>query len=449
MLTILRPLKRDAASYSSTLIMPTLPTSFHSFKLNKQLLQALEEAGYEQPTPIQQKAIPLALAGRDVIGIAQTGTGKTVAYLLPLLMQLKYATGTQPRALILATSKELVIQIAQHLTILAKYTDLRHNCLYGGVGAKQQLQALSQGGDILVATPGRLLDLYHQEGFQLRTVKYVILDEADMLLTKSFLTQFRAILELLPRKRQHLLFSATMSKQVIANAEEFLSWPAQAITTPQATPVATVSQQCYHVPNIATKARLLAQLLTDVEIFYKVIVFTRTREAATQVAHFLARKATGEVRVIHANKDQNTRINALNAFREGKARVLVATDVAARGIDVSQVSHVINFEVPSVPEEYVHRIGRTGRAMQTGQAISFMNHAETYYIKQIEKLIRQKIPVAPLPTDLIISPTSFEEKQSMARTIDWQRQKEDPTYQGAFHAKKKKQTTKRRSKKMS
>lgn len=419
--------------------MATTSTSFQSFKLNRQLLQALEEAGYTAPTPIQQKAIPLALAGRDVLGIAQTGTGKTAAYLLPLLMQLKYATGTQPRALILATSKELVIQIAQHLAMLAKYTDLRYACLYGGIGPTQQLKAVDQGVDMLVATPGRLLDLYHRGAFQLRAVKHVILDEADKLLTKGFLAQFRAILELLPRKRQHLLFSATMATSVIERLEEFLTWPAQAIVTPQATPVATVSQQCYHVPNIATKARLLLQLLADTTAFHKVIVFTRTRQAATQVASFLARKATGDVRVIHANKDQNTRMNALNAFREGRIRILVATDVAARGIDVSQVSHVINLEVPGAPEEYVHRIGRTGRATQTGQAITFMNPAEAYYIRQIEKLTRQKIPVVPLPADLVISPTSFEEKQTMARAIDWQRQKEDPDYQGAFHAKKKQQ----------
>ncbi|MEL6358667.1 MAG: DEAD/DEAH box helicase, partial [Bacteroidota bacterium] len=331
--------------------------SFQSLKLNKQLLEALAEAGYTVPTPIQQKAVPLALAGRDVLGIAQTGTGKTAAYLLPVLMQLKYATGTQPRALILATSKELVMQIAQHLAMLAKYTDLRYACLYGGVGPAQQLQAVSHGVDILVATPGRLLDLYQRGAFQLRTVRQVVLDEADKLLTRSFLAQFRAILELLPSKRQHLLFSATMSAQVIEHLEEFLTWPAKAIVTPQATPVATVSQQCYHVPNVATKARLLGRLLTDTATFHKVIVFSRTRQTATQVAHFLARKATGEVRVIHANKDQNTRINALDAFRAGSVRILVATDVAARGIDVSQVSHVINFEAPNAPEEYVHRIG--------------------------------------------------------------------------------------------
>ncbi|MEM9416928.1 MAG: DEAD/DEAH box helicase [Bacteroidota bacterium] len=411
--------------------------SFQTFKLNKQLHQALGEAGYTVPTPIQQKAILPGLAGRDVLGIAPTGTGKTVAYLVPLLMQLKYAVGMQPRGLILAPSKELVMQIADHLAVLAKYTDLRSACLYGGTGLIQQCQAVSQGVDLLVATPGRLLDLYHRGAFQLRTVRYVVLDEADKLLALGFLPQLRAILDLLPPKRQHFLFSATMPALAMQQAEEFVGWPVKVMVAPQATPAATVRQQCYHVPNIATKARLLALLLTDAAAFHKVLVFTRTRQAATQVAHFLQRKATGEVRVIHANKGQNTRIHALAAFRAGTVRILVATEVAARGIDVSQVSHVINFEVPTWPAEYVHRIGRTGRAAHPGQALTFVNPAEVYYLQQIEKLIHQKIPVLPLPPALVVTPTPFEERQAMARVLDRQRQKEDPHYQGAFHAKKK------------
>ncbi len=416
--------------------MATIPPSFQSLQLNKQLLQALQEAGYTTPTPIQQKAIPLILKGHDVLGIAQTGTGKTAAYLLPLLMQLKYATGAHPRALVLAPSKELVIQIAHNLATMAQYTNLRHACLYGGIGPTKQIEAVKQGIDLLVATPGRLLDLYHRNALHLRAVKHLILDEADKLLDMNFLQQLRGILEILPRKRQHLLFSATMAIQVMKLSEEFLAWPEKAIITPQATPVTTVSQQCYHVPNVATKARLLAWLLTDATIFCKVIVFVRTRKTAEHVAHFLRRKATGEVRVIHANKGQNTRINVLNAFRAGTVRILIATDVAARGIDVSQVSHVINFEMPNLPEEYVHRIGRTGRATNTGQAITLANKAEVYYIQQIEKLMRKKISVVSLPPTLVATPTSFEEEQEMARAIDWQRQKEDPSYQGAFHKKK-------------
>jgi ATP-dependent RNA helicase RhlE len=429
-----------AKSPLSKILDPTMaatPLSFQSLPLNKQLLQALQEAGHTTPTPIQQKAIPLILRGHDVLGVSQTGTGKTAAYLLPLLMQLKYAKGIDARALILATSKELVIQIAHELATLAQYTDLRHACLYGGIGPSKQMETVKQGTDLLVTTPGRLLDLYHRNALHLRAVKHLVLDEADKLLDRSFLPQLRNILALLPKKRQHLLFSATMATQVLELSEEFLIWPEKVIITPQATPVATVSQQYYQVPNIATKAKLLTLLLADTNAFSKVIVFTRTRKTAEYTAHFLQRKAVGEVRVIHANKGQNTRINTLNAFKEGTVRILVATDVVARGIDVSQVSHVINFEVPIAPEEYVHRIGRTGRANNTGQAITLANKSEEYYIQQIEKLMRQKIPIAPLPTELVATPTSFEEQQAMARAIDWQRQKEDPSYQGAFHKKKK------------
>lgn len=430
---------RVVKSHAQTQLQPPMivpSPCFQALKLSNKLLQALQEAGHTTPTPIQQKAIPLILQGHDVLGIAQTGTGKTAAYLLPLLMQLKHATGTYPRALVLATSKELVIQIAHNLAALAKYTNLRHACLYGGVGPTQQIEVVKQGIDLLVATPGRLLDLYQRNALHLRAVRHLVLDEADKLLGTSFLSQLRSILELLPNKRQHLLFSATMAAQVMKLSEEFSAWPEKAIVTPQATPVATVSQQCYQVPNVATKAQLLALLLADTAVFSKVIVFTHTRKTAEHTAHFLRRKVTGEVRVIHANKGQNTRINALNAFQAGTVRILVATDVAARGIDVSQVSHVINFEVPTLPIEYIHRIGRTGRAENTGQAITLANPSEMYYIRQIEKLMRQKIPVAPRPPALVVALTSFEEAQVMARAIDWQRQKEDPSYQGAFHKKK-------------
>lgn len=412
--------------------------SFQDFSLNKQLLEALAAGGYTTPTPIQQKAIPPGLAGHDVMGIAQTGTGKTAAYLLPLLMQLKYAKDTQPRGLVLAPSKELVLQIAAVVTTLTKYMDLRVACLYGGVGHTQQLKTVTQGVDLLVATPGRLLDLYQRGGYQLRGVRYVVLDEADKLLTKGCWPQLQAILELLPRKRQHFLFSATMSAQARSLSESFLVGPTELMITPQATPVATVHQVCYHLPNVATKARLLALLLAQEAAFDRVMVFTRTRKSAMQVANFLTRKVTGEVRVIHANKGQHTRINALQAFRSGAVRVLVATDVVARGIDVSQVSHVVNFEVPHWPEEYVHRIGRTGRAAHLGKALTLVDPSEVYYWHQIERLMRQKVAVEPLPAELEVVATTQEEQQEMARRIDWQRQKEDPNYQGAFHAKKQK-----------
>ncbi|WP_035727208.1 DEAD/DEAH box helicase [Eisenibacter elegans] len=410
---------------------------FEAFKLNKQLLSAIEALGYQSPTPIQQEAIPLVLAGHDVIGIAQTGTGKTAAYVLPLLMKVKYAQGVHPRALILAPTRELAVQIGDAITGFTQFCDLRHTVIYGGTGAKPQIEALQAGIDILVATPGRLMDLYLKGEVYLREIKTLILDEADKMMDMGFMPQIRRVLEIIPTKRQNLLFSATMSEKVIQLSEEFLEFPARVEVTPQATAAETVSQSLYHLPNLRTKIDCLSYLLSDEERFNRVIVFTRRRQIAEDVYRFLLRKLGEDaVRVIHANKGQNTRLNAFEDFRAGNIRVLVATDVAARGIDVSMVSHVINFDVPLVYEDYVHRIGRTGRADQRGEAITFVTMAEEYHIQKIEKLIKTKIPVAQLPAAVEVYPTPFAERQAMLREIDNQRKREDPAFQGAFHEKK-------------
>lgn len=412
-------------------------TTFQSLKLCKQLLQALKAVEHHSPTPIQQEAIPLVLSGRDVLGMAPTGTGKTAAYVLPLLQLLQYAQGMHPRALVLAPSKELVVQIAEQGRLLAQYTDLRVAGLYGGAGLKQQIDALQQGVDWVVATPGRLLDLYRRGALQLRAIKRLVLDEADRLLDLGFGPQMRVIEEILPTKRQNLLFSATLPKSVIQLSEEFLDFPAKVVVKSVNTPLPVISQQLYLVPNWPTKAHLLAHLLLDTAAFCKVLVFVQARQKATQIAHFIARKGTGDVGVIHANKGQNTRLHTLQAFQEGALRVLVATDVAARGLDVPLVSHVISLEPPQRPEDYVHRIGRTSRGQHRGQAITFANRAEQYYVQKIEAFLGQALPIAPLPEALPIVPTSPDEKQAQARALDWQRQQADPTYKGAFHRKKK------------
>ena len=409
---------------------------FQGLNLNKQLLQALAAVGYESPTPIQQKVIPLVLAGQDVLGIAPTGTGKTAAYVLPLLKLLQYAQGTHPRALILAPSKELVVQIAEQGALLAQYTDLRIAGLYGGTGLKNQRTMLQQGTDLVVATPGRLLDLYGQGALQLRMVRRLVLDEADRLLDLGLGPQVGAILEVVPMKRQNLLFSATMPDRVVKLSEELLDCPEQALIAPDSASMPAIHQQLYHVPNWPTKAHLLAYLLVDTAAFCKVLVFVQTRQKATQLTHFLTRKFEGGIGIIHANKSQNTRLHTLQAFQEGRLRVVVATDVAARGLDLSQVSHVINAEVPRRPEEYIHRIGRTGRRTHQGQAITLADAVERYHVQKIEQLIGQQLSVVPLPTDLPITPTSPAEALALARALDWQRQRADPTYQGAFHRKK-------------
>lgn len=411
--------------------------SFADFKFNKQILNAVEEAGYNIPTEIQQKAIPSILSGHDLVGIAQTGTGKTAAFVLPILMNLKYAQGNDPRALILCPTRELAIQLAEHIGMLSAYLDLRTVVLYGGVGPKSQIEALEQGVDIIVSTPNRFLDLYLKSHISVKSIRHFVMDEADKIMDMGFVGMIHRILEVLPVKKQILMFSATMGEVVQKIASNFLKFPTIVEVSQQATPAQTVDQSLYKVPNTKTKINLLQYLFKDDEAFNRVIIFCRTRKVADSVFAFLERKYGKEqVRVIHANKGQNTRINSINSFKEGDLRMLVATDVAARGLDVSGVSHVINFDVPIVTEDYVHRIGRTGRAEQTGDAITFCNPSEEYYIKRIERLIRQRIPIVELPEQVVVEETPFNEKQSMDREIDVQKRRENPDYKGAFHDKK-------------
>jgi ATP-dependent RNA helicase RhlE len=411
---------------------------FEEFNLNPQLLNAVADLGFETPTEIQQKVIPLIHGGQEVIGIAQTGTGKTAAYMLPVLMKVKYAQGKEPRVLILGPTKELIVQLAAHAAAFAKHTDIRILALYGGIGPKTQLEEIEQGVDILVATPGRFMELYLRGGIPVKLIKTMVLDEADRMMDMGFMPQIRKILEVLPRKRQNLLFSATFNAKVERLSSEFLEFPVKVEITPQATPAKRVEQTLYHVPNLKTKINFLEHLLKDRDAFNRVMVFTRTKEVANNVFNFIDRKGLGPARVIHSNKGQNARINAVNEFKDGSIRVLVSTDVTARGIDVTKVSHVINFDVPILYEDYVHRIGRTGRAFQEGKAITFVTKAEQYHIEKIESLIRETIPVQEMPKEVLIEKTPFEEQQMMRREIDNQKKKDDPTFKGAFHEKKNK-----------
>ncbi len=405
-------------------------------RLNRQLLNAVADAGYTTPTPIQLKAIPFVLQNHDVLGIAQTGTGKTAAYALPLLMKVKYAQGQNPRALILAPTRELVMQIAEAIGQFAKYTDLRHLALYGGLGPKTQIERLKAGVDLLIATPGRFLDLYREGHIGAKEIRTLVLDEADKMMDMGFMPQIKSILEVIPTKRQNLLFSATFPERVERLSYDFLEDPIKIEASPQTMSAAMVTQTLYEIANLRSKINLLEFLIDD-DVMERVIVFVRSRVVAENVYKFLARKVVGDsqIRVIHANKGQNTRINAMEAFKEGNVKILVATDVAARGIDVTGVSHVINFDVPIIYEDYVHRIGRTGRANRTGEAITFMTSAEAYHIGRIEKIIGQVIPRIPIPSQVELLPTPPDEAQAMLREIDEQRKREDPTFRGAFHEK--------------
>ncbi|MCP4440253.1 MAG: DEAD/DEAH box helicase [Aureispira sp.] len=420
--------------------------TFQDLKITRQYLNALEDLGIEHPTPIQQKAIPAIRSGQHVIGIAQTGTGKTAAYLLPILHKIKYAQGSVPRCVILVPTKELVVQVSNQIAELSKYTDIRHKGIYGGVGPKAQAAVIKQGVDIVIATPRRLLEFCEREDLSLKNLQMLVLDEADRMMDMGFMHQINMILDVAPRKKQNLLFSATFSARVEELSWNFMDFPTKIEITPEATPVETVEQISYKTPNIQTKLNLIRHILQNEEEYNRVIVFVKTKKTATQIYDHLRRKTEGKIRLIHSNKGQNTRINAFKDFKEGDVRILVATDVMARGIDIPEVSHVINFDVPVQSEDYVHRIGRTGRAFCTGSAITFITEADFLSVERIEKKIRMSIPVSELPEEVEITETPFEEKQALARAIDAQKRKADPTYQGAFHEKKNHKTKQRNKK---
>ena len=369
--------------------------TFEDLKLIEPLLRAVRGEGYETPSPIQRQAIPLLLAGRDILGCAQTGTGKTAAFALPILQTLyKQRAGGSPkrvvRALVLTPTRELALQITESFQAYGRYTGLRATCVFGGVSQVPQVDALREGVDILVATPGRLNDLIGQGLCDLRTVSIFTLDEADRMLDMGFINDVKKIIAKIPAKRQTLLFSATMPGEIEALAATILKNPAKVAVTPVASTVDTIEQWVYFVdkPN---KIKLLIGLLEDPDI-ESTLTFSRTKHGADKICKALCRAGI-DARAIHGDKSQNARQNALQEFKSGKVRVLVATDIAARGIDIDQLSLVINYDLPNEPETYVHRIGRTGRAGLSGVAISLCDFDEKAYLKDIQKLIGKEIEV--------------------------------------------------------
>jgi ATP-dependent RNA helicase RhlE len=361
---------------------------FRAFNLGDQLNKAVEEAGYTEPTPIQVEAIPKITAGHDLIGIAQTGTGKTAAFVLPILSQLFKSGGSSHgrgiRWLILAPTRELVVQIDENAQIYAKYLPARIATVIGGVSERPQIKALRSGADLVIATPGRLLDLVGQGHGDFSTLRFLVLDEADRMLDMGFIPQIRRIIKVLPSRRQTLLFSATLSKEIEALAQEFLQRPKMVQIGRRSNPAETVTQLVYEVP-AGLKPALLIHLLRD-SSFDSVLVFTRTKHGADRIAKRLG-GAQITTATLHSNRSQNQRLNALKAFKSGEVRVLVATDIAARGIDVDGISHVVNFDFPMHPEDYVHRIGRTGRAQAIGDAISFVTPEDRDALRSLERFI--------------------------------------------------------------
>jgi ATP-dependent RNA helicase RhlE len=364
--------------------------SFQDLGLSPEVLRAVGEAGYSEPTPIQSQAIPPALAGRDVLGCAQTGTGKTAAFGLPLLERVDERSGKKVvlRALVLTPTRELAAQIGESLTTYGKHLDLYHTVIFGGVNENPQIRELKKGLDALVATPGRLLDLMGRGFVDLGDIEVFVLDEADRMLDMGFLPDVRRIIEALPKKRQTLFFSATMPPQIRELAEDLLHDPVQVAVAPVSSAAEKVQQRIYFVDK-ANKRRLLVDLLREEELRHT-LVFTRTKHGANRVVKQLD-KAGIHAAAIHGNKSQGARTRALDGFRSGEINVLVATDIAARGIDVEGISHVINFDLPNVPETYVHRIGRTARAGASGVALSFCEEEERPYLVDIERLLGQHI----------------------------------------------------------
>lgn len=370
--------------------------SFPELGLADPINRALVEREYVTPTPIQARAIPELLNGRDVLGVAQTGTGKTAAFALPILHLLSRGPNQfkgdmhSPRGLILAPTRELAIQIAEEFRAYGKFLHLRSTVIFGGVNQKKQVDGLRRGVDVIIATPGRLLDLMGQGHVNLKCIEMLVLDEADRMLDMGFVHDVRKIMAAMPAERQSLLFSATMPKEVSRLSNDILTSPVRIEIAPQSTPIERIEQSVHHLPT-SEKNALLADILKNSEL-KRVIVFSRTKHRANRIADYLEKRGISS-EAIHGNKSQGARQRALKRFRDGDARVLVATDIAARGIDVDNVTHVINFELPNEPENYVHRIGRTARAGANGAAISFCEATERAYLVDIERLIKMKLTV--------------------------------------------------------
>lgn len=385
--------------------------TFEDLNLNQPLRNALADLGYAIPTTIQRKAFSVIMSGRDVCGIAQTGTGKTFAYLLPCLRLLKFSKERTPQLLIIVPTRELVVQVVEEVKKLTTYLTLEVAGVYGGVNMKPQRTLVENGVDIIVATPGRLLDLAYDGSLKMKTIKKLVIDEVDEMMNLGFRTQLNNILDLLPPQRQNLLFSATITEDVEALMRVYFKDPERIEAAPTGTPLENINQVAYKVPNFYTKVNMLRHLLDTNADMTKVLVFVATKRLADKLFGEL-QESYGEVMgVIHSNKEQNNRFNTVKQFHEGNFRFIIATDIVARGLDIAEVTHVINFDIPDVPENYIHRIGRTGRADKPGVAIAFITPKEEKGIAAIEALMKYEIPLMPLPENLEISDVLTEDEK--------------------------------------
>lgn len=412
-------------------------STFDDFQLTNSLQFAINDLGFEQPTPIQSEAFSVIRSGRNVVGISQTGTGKTLAFMLPILQDMKFSKQLAPRVMVLVPTRELVLQMVEQIELFSKYMTVRVTGVYGGTNINTQAKAVIQGCDIIVGTPGRIYDLALKGALKLNKVKQLVVDEVDVMLDLGFRFQLNNIFELLPDRRQNIMFSATMTEEVDQLIEDFFIAPYKISIAVSGTPLDNISQSCYPVENFYTKVNLLAHLLRDKEEFKKVLVFISSKKNTDRAFNVLEEEFGEEMGVIHSNKSQNYRIRSIEQFDDGTNRILLATDVMARGLDLDKISHVINFDTPAFPENYMHRIGRTGRAKEEGKTILFYTEKEKPAKEAIESLMDYQIPTLEFPEEVSISKELIpEEKPSFGKQKNPNRNFKEEEKTTGFHEKK-------------
>ena len=424
---------------SVTLPLKLTVVTFQDLNLNTPLYNALDDLGFTTPTPIQAEAFNVVSSGKDVVGIAQTGTGKTFAYMLPILKNLKYSMQENPRVLVLVPTRELVVQVVDEIEKLSKYINTRVLGVYGGTNINTQKRAIAEGIDILVATPGRMYDLALSRVLQLKSIQKLVIDEVDVMLDLGFRHQLINIFDILPPKRQNIMFSATMTQDVDVLLNDFFKNPERVSIAVSGTPLENIKQERYNVPNFYTKVNLLSHLLRDTEKYSRVLIFVAYKRMADRLFDQLDEIFHDELCVIHSNKTQNYRLRSIEQFREGQNRILIATDVMARGLDIDNVSHVINFDTPDFPENYMHRIGRTGRAEREGESLLLSTVKETVLVEHIEALMNMQIPVLEIPETVEISTEQIDEERAQIKEHYNPTKRTDEDAPGpAFHEKSEK-----------
>lgn len=412
-------------------------TTFEQFNLPKSVQKAIDELGFVTPTPIQEKSFSVIMSGRDMMGIAQTGTGKTFAYLLPLLKLYKFSPTHTPKIVILVPTRELVVQVVEEVEKLTKYMSVRTLGVFGGVNINTQKKAVFEGVDILVGTPGRTMDLALDNYIRFDETQKLVIDEFDEMLNLGFRTQLTSLLAMMKTKRQNILFSATMTDEVDAVLNDFFDYPEEVTLSASGTPLENITQITYNVPNFNTKVNLLKHLLQNDESMSRVLVFVNNKKISDLLHERIEEDFDGQFGVIHSNKSQNYRLSTMASFQEGNLRGIITTDIMARGLDISNITHVINFEVPEFPELYMHRIGRTGRADATGTAISFITPREEDFKFGVELLMNMELEIQDFPTEVEISSKLIEPEKDR-QPIKFLMKKVKLDGDGAFHEKSKK-----------